>query len=72
MHFLPTVELTNTQIALQGIEQKGFALASSHVAQVFGSEHKPQLRDGDVFPKKSWMGKVLDLQVSPPLPHSVS
>jgi len=61
--FSPTVTLTNTQIALQGSESNGYALASSHVAQVFGRDHHPQLKDGELVVKKSWVGKIQELQV---------
>ena len=59
-----SVELTNTQIALQGIEHHGFVLASSSIAQVFGCDHEPRLREGDLVTKKSLICKVLDMQVA--------
>ena len=62
--FFPiVVTLTNTQIALQGNEKNGYILASSHIAQVFGREHEPKLKEGDLVSKKSWVGKVQELQV---------
>ena len=57
------VELVNTQIALEGIEHRGVAVASSYVTQVFGCEHEPRLREGDLVTKNSWIAKVQDLQV---------
>ena len=57
------VELVNTQIALQGVEQKGFVLASSYVTQVRGAEHEPKVKEGDLVAKKSWIATVQDLQV---------
>ena len=59
-----TVTLSNTQIALQGLEKTGYILASSHIAQVFGREHEPQLNEGDLVTKKSWVAKVQELQVN--------
>ena len=59
---LPTVELLHTQIALQGVEKKGFVICSSYIAQVFGREHDPQFRGGDLVTKNSWVAKVQDLQ----------
>lgn len=56
------ITLTNTQIALQGPENTGYALASSHVAQVFGRQHLPQFKDGDLVSKKSWVAKIQELQ----------
>ena len=58
-----TVTLTNTQITLRGPESNSYVLASSHVAQVFGREHLPQLKDGDLVSKKSWVAKIQELQV---------
>lgn len=58
------VELVNNQLALEGIEHKGFVVASSYVAQVFGCEHEPRLREGDLVNKKSWIFKLQDVQVS--------
>ena len=58
-----TVTLSNTQIALQGLEKTGYILVSSHIAQVFGREHEPQLNEGDLVTKKSWVAKVQELQV---------
>ena len=49
-------------MALQGVEKKGFVVCSSYVAQVFGREHDPQLRGGDLVTKNSWVAKVQDLQ----------
>ena len=43
---LSIVELTNTQLALQGVEKHGYVVASSYVAQVFGREHSPLLEGG--------------------------
>ena len=59
---LSIVELTNTQLALQGVEKHGYVVASSYVAQVFGREHSPRWREGDLVSKKSWVAKVQDLQ----------
>ena len=57
------VELVNTQVTLEGIEHGGFVIASSYVAQVFGCEHEPSLREGDLVTKNSWNAKVQDVQV---------
>ena len=56
------VELLHSQVALQGIEKKGYIICSSYIAQVFGQEHKPQLRGCDPVTKNSWIAKVQDLQ----------
>uniref|UniRef100_A0A1X7V154 FMP27/BLTP2/Hobbit GFWDK motif-containing RBG unit domain-containing protein n=1 Tax=Amphimedon queenslandica TaxID=400682 RepID=A0A1X7V154_AMPQE len=56
------IELTNTQVALQGVEVKGYVICCSYVAQVFGRDHHPQLREGDLVSKRSWIAKVQDLQ----------
>ena len=61
----PPVELTNIQVALQGIENWGFVVASSNITQVFGREHQPVLKEGDLVTKKSWLASVQDLQVCP-------
>lgn len=57
------VTLTNTQIALQGDMKNGYLLASSHFTEVFGQEHEPKFKEGDLVSKKSWVGKVQELQV---------
>ena len=69
IHF--AVTLSNIQIALQGLEKTGYILVSSHIAQVFGREHEPQLNEGDLVTKKSWVAKVQELQVCS-LSHSHS
>ena len=71
----PLVELTNSQVALQGVEVKGYIICSSYVAQVFGRDHHPQWREGDLVSKRSWIAKVQDLQyfatVGPPPPGNL-
>ena len=64
VYFSSAVELNNTQIALQGIEHKGYVVASSYMTQVLGCEHEPRLREGDLVTKKSWNARALDLQVA--------
>ena len=54
--------MTNTQVALQGVEVKGYVICCSYIAQVFGRDHHPQLREGDLVSKRSWIAKVQDLQ----------
>ena len=71
-YILYTVTLSNTQIALQGLEKTGYILVSSHIAQVFGREHEPQLNEGDLVTKKSWVAKVQELQVCFSLSLSLS
>ena len=56
------VELRNTQAALYGVEEKGYVICTSYIAQVFGQEHEPQYREGDLVSKNSWAAKVQDLQ----------
>ena len=71
----PLVELTNSQVALQGVEVKGYIICSSYIAQVFGRDHYPQWREGDLVSKRSWIAKVQDLQyfatVGPPPPGNL-
>lgn len=54
----------NTQVVLQGIEQWGYVVASSHVANIFGCDHKPKMKNGVFVSKKSWVGKIQELQVT--------
>ena len=49
-------------MALQGVEKKGYIVCSSYIAQVFGRDHQPQWREGDLVSKTSWIAKVQDLQ----------
>ena len=67
--------MTNSQVALQGVEVKGYIICSSYVAQVFGRDHYPQWREGDLVSKRSWIAKVQDLQyfatVGPPPPGNL-
>ena len=60
---LPPVTLTNIQVALKGIETSGYVVASSNKAQIFGQEHQPVLKEGDLVAKKSWLACVGKLQV---------
>ena len=60
----PPVTLTNIQVALKGIETSGYVVASSSKAQIFGQEHQPVLKEGDLVAKKSWLTCVGKLQVS--------
>ena len=57
------VTLMNTQVVLQGIEQPGYVLASSHITNVFGCDHEPRMKNGVDISKKSWVGKIQELQV---------
>lgn len=59
----PPVTLTNIQVALKGIETSGYVVASSNKAQIFGQEHQPVLKEGDLVAKKSWLACVGKLQV---------
>ena len=56
------VQLTSTQIALQGVEKAGYIVCSSYIAQLFGREHDPVWREGDLVGKNSWVAKIQDLQ----------
>ena len=56
------VVLTSTQVALQGVEKAGFIVCSSYVTQIFGREHDPVWREGDLVAKNSWVAKIQDLQ----------
>ena len=58
-----TVTMTNVQVALKGIETSGYVVASSNKAQVFGQEHQPVFKEGDLVCKKSWLACVDRLQV---------
>ena len=49
-------------MALKGVEKNGYIVCSSYIAQVFGRDHQPQLREGDLVSKSSWVAKVQDLQ----------
>ena len=60
---LSAVTLTNLQVALKGIETSGYVVASSNKAQIFGQEHQPVLKEGDLMSKKSWLACVDKLQV---------
>ena len=59
-----TVELSNTQLALQGTDTKGFVMITSTMSRILNYEHKPQWREGDLRIKKSWVAKVEEMQVS--------
>lgn len=59
-----TVELSNTQLALQGTQTEGFVLVTSALSRILNCEHKPQWREGDLRIKKSWVAKVEEMQVS--------
>ena len=59
-----TVTMTNTQVVLKGIETNGYVVASSNKVQVFGQEHQPVLKEGDLVTKNSWLAYVGNLQVS--------
>lgn len=58
------VELSNTQLALQGTDTEGFVIVTSAMSRVLNYEHKPQWREGDLRIKKSWVAKVEEMQVS--------
>jgi len=58
------VELSNTQLALQGTDSKGFVMVTSAMSRILNYEHKPQWREGDLRIKKSWVAKVEEMQVS--------
>lgn len=58
------VTLTNIQVVLQGIEQSGYVVASSHVATIFGCDHKPKMKNRVFVSKTSWVGRVQELQVT--------
>ena len=58
------VELSNTQLALQGTDTKGFVMVTSTMSRILNYEHKPQWREGDLKIKKSWVAKVEEMQVS--------
>lgn len=60
--FISLVELSNTQLAFQGVEKPGFVIASSFITQIRGHEHSPKWREGDLVAKKSWVANVQDLQ----------
>ena len=60
---LCAVELLNIQITLHGIEQSGFLIVSSNVAQIYGREHEPKVREGDLVKKTSWVSTLSDVQV---------
>lgn len=55
--------MTNIQVVLKGIETSGYVVASSNLAQLFGQEHQPVLKEGDLVAKKSWLARVNKLQV---------
>ena len=55
--------MTNIQVVLKGIETSGYIVASSNKAQIFGQEHQPVLKEGDLMAKKSWLARVDKLQV---------
>ena len=59
-----TVELSNTQLALQGTDTKGFVIVTSTMSRILNYEHNPQWREGDLRIKKSWVAKVEEMQVS--------
>ena len=45
------------------METSGYVVASSNKAQIFGQEHQPVLKEGDLVAKKSWLTCVSKLQV---------
>ena len=51
-------------MVLKGVESSGYVVASSNKAQVFGQEHQPVLKEGDLVCKKSWLACVNNLQVT--------
>ncbi|KAL5477873.1 hypothetical protein EMCRGX_G024726 [Ephydatia muelleri] len=57
-----SIELLNIQITLHGIEQSGFLIVSSNVAQIYGREHEPKVREGDLVKKTSWVSTLSDVQ----------
>ncbi len=57
------VELVNTQVVLQGVEQVGYVVASSHLTNIIGCDHEPKMKKGVYVSKKSWVAKIQDLQV---------
>jgi hypothetical protein len=56
------ITMTNTQVVLKGIETNGYVVASSNKVQVFGQEHQPVLKEGDLVTKNSWLAYVGNLQ----------
>lgn len=61
---LCVVELSNSQLAMQGTDTEGFVMVTSAMSRILNYEHKPQWREGDLRIKKSWVAKVEEMQVS--------
>lgn len=56
------IELTDSQIALRGIESRGYVILSAALALVDQYRHKPVWRDQQLCDKTSWHGDLQAMQ----------
>ena len=56
------IELSDSQIALRGIESRGYVILSAAVALVDQYRHKPVWRDQQLCEKTSWHGDLQAMQ----------
>ena len=63
LSFSFSVELVNSQVMLQGIETKGCVLVTAGNTRILNRLHRPVWSKGELFNKKTWVGKVENVQV---------
>ena len=58
-----SVELMNSQMLIKGIEITGCVLVAAGSTRILNRLHKPVRSKGELLNKKTWVGKVENLQV---------